>query len=304
MRIEKAKGIETSMVNQTKQALEASLKHLLLQKPLDKITISDLTKDCGISRMAFYYHFKDIYDLVEWSCLEDATRALAGKKTYSTWTEGLLQIFEVVYENKPFIMNAYRCISREQIENFLFQLTSDLIMGVVKEQEQAANTTIPDKDKRFIADFYKYSFVGIMLDWIKQGMKEDYGEIARMIAITLHGGIANSIIIIGSAVYRYMNGFNSATNVKDYQLQLSCIILCYICYVMSIKHLNESDGAMTDSIKADLNRVITTVEQVKQASNSILCMASRSFENLLQKTHTEPGSLHEACSKSKKIIFT
>ena len=103
------------MVNQTKQALEASLKHLLLQKPLDKITISDLTKDCGISRMAFYYHFKDIYDLVEWSCLEDATRALAGKKTYSTWTEGLLQIFEVVYENKPFIMNAYRCISREQI---------------------------------------------------------------------------------------------------------------------------------------------------------------------------------------------
>ena len=45
------------MVNQTKQALEASLKHLLLQKPLDKITISDLTKDCGISRMAFYYHF-------------------------------------------------------------------------------------------------------------------------------------------------------------------------------------------------------------------------------------------------------
>ena len=124
MRIEKAKGIETSMVNQTKQALEASLKHLLLQKPLDKITISDLTKDCGISRMAFYYHFKDIYDLVEWSCLEDATRALAGKKTYSTWTEGLLQIFEVVYENKPFIMNAYRCISREQIENFLFQLTS------------------------------------------------------------------------------------------------------------------------------------------------------------------------------------
>ena len=105
------------MVNQTKQALEASLKHLLLQKSLDKITISDLTKDCGISRMAFYYHFKDIYDLVEWSCLEDATRALAGKKTYSTWTEGLLQIFEVVYENKPFIMNAYRCISREQIES-------------------------------------------------------------------------------------------------------------------------------------------------------------------------------------------
>lgn len=67
------------MINQTKQILEESLKKLMLQKPLDKITIRDLTEDCGISRMAFYYHFKDIYDLVEWSCLEDATRALAGK---------------------------------------------------------------------------------------------------------------------------------------------------------------------------------------------------------------------------------
>ena len=53
------------MPNATKAALEESLKRLLLKKPLDKITITDLTTDCGISRMAFYYHFKDIYDLVE-----------------------------------------------------------------------------------------------------------------------------------------------------------------------------------------------------------------------------------------------
>ena len=49
------------MSNTTKRALENSLKQMLLKKPLDKITISDLTDDCGISRMAFYYHFKDIY---------------------------------------------------------------------------------------------------------------------------------------------------------------------------------------------------------------------------------------------------
>ena len=49
----------------TKHALEASLKHLLLEKPLPKISIADITEDCGISRMTFYYHFKDIYDLIE-----------------------------------------------------------------------------------------------------------------------------------------------------------------------------------------------------------------------------------------------
>ena len=99
-------------------------------------------------------------------------------------------------------------------------------------------------------------------------------------------GVANSLIIIGSAVYRAMVlGYNSATNMKDYQLEFSCIILCYICYVMSIRHLNESDGAMTDSIKNDLHRVITTVEQVKTASNSIMDGITVVRELAVENTH-------------------
>lgn len=179
------------MANKTKQELEQSLRHLLLQKPLDKITISDLTEDCGISRMAFYYHFRDIYDLVEWVCLEDAARALQGKKTYDTWQEGLLQIFEAVLENKPFILNVYHSVSREQIETYLFQLTYDLLRGVV--EEKAAGVNISEEEKRFIADFYKYGFVGVMLDWIKKGMKDDYKDMAEKMSRTLQGNVANSI---------------------------------------------------------------------------------------------------------------
>lgn len=179
------------MSNITKHALAESLKKLLLKKPLNKITINDLTTDCGISRMAFYYHFKDIYDLVEWACLEESRKALQGKKTYDTWQEGLLQIFEAVYENKPFIINAYNAVSREQIENFLFQLTHNLIMSVV--EEQARSTSLTQEQKSFIADFYKYSFVGIMLDWIRQGMKSGYTDIWKNMCITIHGNITNSI---------------------------------------------------------------------------------------------------------------
>lgn len=179
------------MANRTKYALESSLKKLLLQKPLDKITINDLTEDCGISRMAFYYHFKDIYDLVEWACMEDASRALQGKKTYDTWQEGLAQIFEAVLENRPFIMNVYHSVSREQIENYLFSLTLDLIMGVVREKSEGAD--ISEEDKIFIANFYKYSFVGVMLDWIKLGMKADYQDIVEKMCLTLKGNVTNSI---------------------------------------------------------------------------------------------------------------
>ena len=103
----------------TKYALENSLKKLLLQKPLNKITINDITEDCGINRMTFYYHFKDIYDLVEWVCMEDAKKALADNKTYETWQQGFVRIFDAVRENKSFIMNVYRCVSREQVEKYL-----------------------------------------------------------------------------------------------------------------------------------------------------------------------------------------
>ena len=65
-------------------------------------------------------------------------------------------------------------------------------------------------------------------------------------------------------------GQNTATDQKNYQLQIACLLLCYIGYIMSIRHLIESDGALTNSIKADLKRVVTTVEQVKTASNTIM----------------------------------
>ncbi len=102
----------------------------------------------------------------------------------------------------------------------------------------------------------------------------------------IYCGVVNSIIIIISSVYHVMCGYNSAADMKNYQLELSAIILCYICYVMSIHHLNESDGAMTNSIKADLQRVITTVEKVKTASNSIMSGVSVVREISVENTHS------------------
>ena len=100
----------------TKRALEASLKNLLLKKPLNKITINDIAEDCGINRMTFYYHFQDIYDLIEWACLEDAKKAIENKKTHDTWQQGFISLLYAVRENKPFIINVYHCVDKAQVE--------------------------------------------------------------------------------------------------------------------------------------------------------------------------------------------
>ena len=175
----------------TKYALENSLKKLLLQKPLNKITINDITEDCGINRMTFYYHFKDIYDLVEWVCMEDAKKALADNKTYETWQQGFVRIFDAVRENKPFIMNVYRCASREQVEKYLTPLMDDLLMGVINEL--SAGMVVRAEDKAFIAQVYSYAFVGLMLDWIKDDMREDPEEIVSRLATLIKGSMAAAL---------------------------------------------------------------------------------------------------------------
>ena len=175
----------------TKRALEESLKRMLLKKPLNKITIADITEDCGINRMTFYYHFKDIYDLIEWSCVEDAAKALGGKKTYDTWQQGFLQIFQAVLDNKPFIQNVYQSVSREQVENYLYTLTRSLLIGVV--EELSVGMDVRETEKEFIADFYKFAFVGLMLDWIKDGMKKDPQQIIDRLSTLIEGDITRAL---------------------------------------------------------------------------------------------------------------
>lgn len=175
----------------TKKALAASLKKLMQNKTLDKITVVDITEDCGVNRQTFYYHFKDIYDLVEWVYLDETAKALDGKKTYDTWQEGYLHIFEYIQKNKAFVMNSYYSVSREHLERYLYQETYQLLIGVI--EEKAAGIPVRDQDKAFIADFYKYAFVGLVFDWLKQGMKTEPAKIINQLSILIYGDIASAL---------------------------------------------------------------------------------------------------------------
>lgn len=175
----------------TKRALEQSLKKQMLSKPLTKVTINDITEDCGISRMTFYYHFKDIYDLVEWSCMEDAKRALENRKDSVSWQDGLLRIFEAAQDNKPFIMNVYRSLHQEQVEKYLRPQVDQLVLNIVNAEPGAG--ALNEGDKAFIARIYAYIFVGVMLDWIQADMSTQPGQIVERLTILLKGTITEAV---------------------------------------------------------------------------------------------------------------
>lgn len=175
------------MSNITKKAIAASLKNLLKEKKLNKITVQDIADDCGINRQTFYYHFQDVYDLVEWICIEDTEKVLKENRTYATWQEGFLSVFELAKQDKVFIDNIYRSVSLELLEQYLYRLVFPLLKNVV--DEKSCGFSVRDDDKKYIADFYKYAFVGVLLEWIRGDMSESPEEIVERVAKIAGGTI-------------------------------------------------------------------------------------------------------------------
>ena len=175
----------------TKRALEQSLKNLLLKKPLTKITINDIAEDCGINRMTFYTISRTF--TIWWSgpALRTPRKRWMKKKTYETWQQGFLQIFEAVQENRPFILNVYHCVHREQVERYLQPLVDRLLLGVI--DEEAGEMKVRDEDKQFIAQVYAYIFIGLMLDWIKDDMREDPQRIVDRLARLIRGSVSEAL---------------------------------------------------------------------------------------------------------------
>lgn len=179
------------MARSTKKVLADSLRKLLTEKSFDKITVVDIVKDSGINRQTFYYHFQDIYDLVEWIFKEDNLKELQEKVGYRTWEQGYWQILNYIKENKQFIKSIYYSSGKDILERFMYDAAYHFLMNSINEQ--AAVFEVQSEDKEFIANFYKHAFVGLIQDWIAGGMKEEPQRIVERLSILIHGDIIKAL---------------------------------------------------------------------------------------------------------------
>lgn len=78
-------------------------------------------------------------------------------------------------------------------------------------------------------------------------------------------------VLISSNIYKGVaKGMMDFVASEECALQFAIVLCCFACTNMAIRHLVESDGALTGSIESELAQVVQTVEQVKDASNSIV----------------------------------
>ena len=129
-----------------------------------KITINDITNDCGINRQTFYYHFKDIYDLLEWIFANEVVKKIEKETTIKNWQENFKYVLDYMLENKKFIIKTYNSLSRKTLLDFLFKQYNTIFIDIINDVSK--NYNITKENKIFIANFYKYGFAGVIENWI------------------------------------------------------------------------------------------------------------------------------------------
>ncbi|MBU5627784.1 TetR/AcrR family transcriptional regulator [Oscillibacter sp. MSJ-2] len=171
----------------TRRAIIQSFLKLLNQSPLDKITVRDIVDDCGVTRSTFYYYFEDIYALLEEVFRQETDKRLNSGKAYTSWEEGFLDTVSFALENRRAIFHVYHSLSREQLEQYLYDITGDLMDRIVRGL--TADLPVQEEDVCMVVDLYKYALVGMILNWLQRGMKEDPTEKIRRLGKLLDGNI-------------------------------------------------------------------------------------------------------------------
>lgn len=156
------------MPKNTKERLASALRDVMEIKPIEKITVKDIVEICEVNRQTFYYHFDDVYDLLEYVFEEDANRHLPDKVVYDHWREDVLKFFEFLYENRSFALNVYNSNSRIYMLRFYKEKLKWCISEFAKIVSRGRR--LAEEDYEFVIEIYAQAVVGLISQWLDMGM--------------------------------------------------------------------------------------------------------------------------------------
>ena len=152
----------------TKKAIAAGLKEIMKHKNFDKITIADITEQCGLNRQTFYYHFQDKYELINWIYYNEAIVLLSTKLTFDTWGDRILEMLTVMKKETYFYENALKSSSNNEFQEYLLSYSNELFKNIIEKLDETH--AVSKDDVEFIAQFYSFGVVGLIVSWAKTGM--------------------------------------------------------------------------------------------------------------------------------------
>lgn len=168
----------------TKRVLADSIKRLMEQRPLAKISVGDIVEECGLNRNSFYYHFKDKYDLVNWIFYTDVINRLKldNVLTGSVW-ELIDTISHYFYENKSFYMNALSVSGQNSFAEYYI----DIIKQIVRARLGESLTDNDEQDQDFYIYFFIDAYIAATFRWLQGGAQIPPDKFTQMIKKAARG---------------------------------------------------------------------------------------------------------------------
>ncbi len=171
----------------TEKALAQAVMDLLKDRPLDKITIKEITEACGLTRNTFYYHFHDVYELLRW-IFEQKTEAIMAKyRDEADWEGGLAETLDYLYENQSMIIHIYESISDDLLTRFINEVMMRHAQIIV--ERQAKGFPCSQKAIRIATELYMGAAVSHVMSWIRGGMEQTPEYLAQIYNILFMGTI-------------------------------------------------------------------------------------------------------------------
>lgn len=176
------------MTEMTKLILSKSLKKLLSKKPLNKITVKDIVSDCKLTRQTFYYHFQDIFELLDWTYKNEIGHILEDAND-SSWDVVIKGILSYIKDNKSMFAYTIQSVGREHFEQAVYPNLYEFSKN--KIQEASLEFEIPTDKTNFLANLQTISLLSVVIQWANNGMKENINEIVQMLDMTLNSAMLN-----------------------------------------------------------------------------------------------------------------
>lgn len=180
------------MAKQTQKFIMSTFMQLLENESLDKITVRDIVEECEINRNTFYYHYSDIYDL-----LDDVFRVEAEKfleqdvDDNTTFGEEYARAAQFVLKYRKAILHIYDSKKRDVLENYLETLAFSFINRFVKKESEGYD--LSDDDVNYITGFYTHAIVGNTIEWIKRKLPSGQEKFIERTAGTFNATVKDMI---------------------------------------------------------------------------------------------------------------
>lgn len=167
----------------TKHALSAALKELMNVKPLSKITVSELIRICEVNRKTFYYHFRDIYDLLNWTLQQEAVNVVKQFDLLVNFEDAIIFVLDYVEKNKHILACAYDSMGREQLKSFLANDFNKIVGSYIDNVEKKNGLHVNKDFKEQLTFISTGSLAGMLLELITKNVKMDRNKSIQYISL-------------------------------------------------------------------------------------------------------------------------